>query len=116
MFQPRRVYQYQAGSATEVCILVDRLWPRGISKDRLRDVQWWKDIAPSDELRCWFGHDPERWTEFKCRYFSELDQHAARIDELRALGSRHPVILLYAAKDETHNHAAALCSYLASQS
>ncbi|MCC6202955.1 MAG: DUF488 family protein [Gammaproteobacteria bacterium] len=114
MFELRRVYEHHAVQPGETCILVDRLWPRGIAKDRLSGVAWWREVAPSSALRRWFGHAPERWPEFVARYHAELDQQHTKIAELRALGRRRTVVLLYAAKDATHNHAAALRAYLLS--
>lgn len=94
-------------------ILVDRLWPRGLSKERAR-VDWWlKEIAPSDELRHWFGHDPARWQEFRTRYRSELKGQRALLDELKSLARKEPVTLLYAAKDQEHNNAVVLRELLA---
>lgn len=94
-------------------ILVDRLWPRGLSKERAR-VDWWlKEIAPSDELRRWFGHDPARWQEFRARYRSELKGQRALLDELKSLARKEPVTLLYAAKDQEHNNAVVLRELLA---
>lgn len=95
-------------------ILVDRLWPRGIAKDKAAVDEWLKEIAPSNELRTWFGHQPERWTEFQRRYRAELrtPEHRARLDRLRAMASKHTVTLLYAAKDEEHNNARALAAIL----
>ncbi len=93
-------------------VLVDRIWPRGLTKDRLRLADWAKDLAPSDELRKWFGHDPAKWDEFRQRYARELD---ARPDEVKALRARltdGPVTLVYGAADEEHNNAVALKAYL----
>ncbi|MGE4339242.1 MAG: DUF488 domain-containing protein [Pigmentiphaga sp.] len=89
-------------------ILVDRLWPRGLSKDKAALDDWLKDIAPSTELRRWFGHDPERWTEFQRRYRAELKQRGDALDELRSLAREHTVTLVYAAHDEDHNDAVVL--------
>ena len=86
-------------------ILVDRLWPRGLTKEKARVDIWMKDVAPSTELRKWFGHDPERWAEFTKRYLVELRAQAALVDEIRRQARHGPVTLLYAAKDETHNEA-----------
>jgi uncharacterized protein YeaO (DUF488 family) len=86
-------------------ILVDRLWPRGVKKEAAAFDLWPKDLAPSTELRKWFGHDPERWTEFKRRYIAELRHHAELLDELRTLARRGSVTLVYAARDEQHNEA-----------
>lgn len=87
-------------------VLVDRLWPRGASKQKLRIDAWEKEVAPSTELRTWFGHDPERWTEFKKRYKAEL---RSKKEELRALKkSARRLTLVYGAKDTEHNHALVL--------
>jgi uncharacterized protein YeaO (DUF488 family) len=91
-----------------VRVLVDRLWPRGLRKADAAVDRWMKDIAPSTELRQWFGHDPERWAEFRRRYARELHQHAAAIDELRELARHHTVTLVFSARDEEHNDAVAL--------
>ncbi len=89
-------------------ILVDRLWPRGISKNEARIDVWMKDIAPSNELRTWFNHDPDKWPEFVRRYRSELKASAAVIRELRVEAGKSTITLLYAAKDERHNNAVVL--------
>jgi len=93
-------------------ILVDRLWPRGMSRDRLRLVDWMRDIAPSEELRHWFGHDATRWEAFCERYRQELDRMPEVVASLRARVAEGPVTLVYAAKDEAHNNAVALKTYL----
>jgi len=93
-------------------VLVDRLWPRGLSKEKARVDYWLKELAPSDELRRWFGHDPERWAEFRERYQGELAANAAGLDELRQLAAREPVTLLYAARDDQHNNAVVLLELL----
>lgn len=94
-------------------ILVDRLWPIGVAKERARIDLWFKDIAPSSELRKWSGHDPEKWGEFKERYFSELDAHPELIDLLwNKIEEEGKVTLVYSAKDEDHNNAVALKDYL----
>jgi uncharacterized protein YeaO (DUF488 family) len=96
-------------------ILVDRLWPRGISKERLNLDAWLKDVAPSQELRKWFGHDPEKWAEFRRRYFAELAEREAAVNELiRRIGDG-PATLVFAASDQQHNNAVALRDYLASK-
>jgi uncharacterized protein YeaO (DUF488 family) len=89
-------------------ILVDRLWPRGISKQKAALDQWMKEIAPSTELRKWLHHDPKRWTEFRRRYTEELRQHPDLVAELRSLAHEGTVTLVYAAHDETRNHAIVL--------
>ena len=93
-------------------ILVDRLWPRGLSKERAEVDLWLKDVAPSTELRTWFGHDPERMAEFTARYTAELDANPAAA-ELRGLATDHDrITLVYSAHDERHNQAVVLASYL----
>jgi uncharacterized protein YeaO (DUF488 family) len=86
-------------------ILVDRLWPRGVKKDVAAIDQWTKDIAPSSALRQWFGHDPDRWSEFKRRFIVELREHSAELNALRVLARHGPVTLVYSARDEEHNQA-----------
>lgn len=89
-------------------ILVDRLWPRGISKDKAKIDLWLKLVAPSNDLRKWFGHDPERFPEFSKRYQAELEESGA-LDELRSAIKDHPnATLLFAAHDEEHNNAVVL--------
>jgi uncharacterized protein YeaO (DUF488 family) len=91
-----------------VRVLVDRLWPRGLRKADAAIDRWMKDIAPSTELRRWFGHDPERWPAFHRRYSQELLQQAVAIDELRELARGGRVTLVFAAHDEAHNDAVVL--------
>ncbi|HWM80471.1 MAG TPA: DUF488 domain-containing protein [Pseudolabrys sp.] len=100
----KRAYDPPA-SADGTRVLVDRLWPRGVKKDAAAIDQWVKDIAPSTELRKWFGHDPERWTEFKRRYTAELRRHTGELDELRTLARHGKLTLVYGARDEEHNQA-----------
>ncbi len=95
-------------------VLVDRLWPRGVSKDSARIDLWLKEIAPSAVLRKWFGHDPLKWTEFRKRYFRELDNNPGAVDQLRDHARRGLVTLVYGAKDREHNDAVALKEYLES--
>lgn len=97
-------------------VLVDRLWPRGLSKARAGVNLWLRDLAPSTELRRWFGHDPERWAEFKRRYWAELraEPAAGAVENLRALVAKGRVTLVYAARDEQHNNAQALLEFLES--
>jgi len=92
-------------------VLVDRLWPRGLSKRDLKDALWIRDVAPSTGLRKWFGHRPERWTEFRRRYFAELHANQA-VEALRDVIATGPVTLIYGAKDERHNQAVALAEFL----
>lgn len=97
-----------------VRVLVDRLWPRGIRKDALNLDDWNKDVAPSAELRGWFGHDPDKFAEFASRYRDELDTAAGRaaLDRLRALPQGKPLTLLTATKDVEHSQAAVLADLL----
>lgn len=89
-------------------VLVDRLWPRGVKKADAGISQWMKEIAPSNELRKWFGHDPERWEEFRRRYKAELAQKRELVGQLRQLAGRGPLTLVYSAHDEAHNQAVVL--------
>ncbi|HEX4157654.1 MAG TPA: DUF488 domain-containing protein [Rhizomicrobium sp.] len=93
-------------------VLVDRLWPRGLKKECAALTLWLKEIAPSEELRKWFGHDPERWTEFVHRYRAELAHNAPALARMRELAKEGRVTLLYAAHDGEHNNAVALAAYL----
>ena len=93
-------------------LLVDGLWPRGVTKADLQIEAWLKAIAPSTALRKWFGHDPARWDGFRSRYFAELAANAEALAQLRGYLSRGPVTLLYAARDEEHNNAVALRDFL----
>lgn len=93
-------------------ILVDRIWPRGVSKADARLDQWVKDIAPSSELRKWFRHYAKRWKAFKQKYFHELDQKGEAINEVAQKAARTRVTLLYGAKDTTYNNAQALKEYI----
>ena len=94
-------------------ILVDRLWPRGVSKEKAKIDEWAKEIAPSTELRKWFGHDPAKWIEFQRRYETELSDKRQALSRLKEEGSKGTVTLVYGAKDEVHNQAAALSKILA---
>lgn len=93
-------------------ILVDRLWPRGLSRKAAAIDHWARDIAPSSALRQWFAHDPAKWPEFKRRYFAELRAAAPAVRELLARARHHTVTLVYAARDERHNDAVALREHL----
>ncbi len=105
--QLKRVYE-PAAPEDGMRVLVDRLWPRGLRKADAAIDRWMKDIAPSTELRQWFGHDLERWPEFRRRYTTELQQQAAAVDELRELARGGRVTLVFAAHDEAHNDAVVL--------
>ena len=89
-------------------VLVDRVWPRGVSKQHLHIAAWLRDIAPSTALRQWFGHDPDRWEEFRRRYRSELASKASLLDELAAYAERGRLTLVFGARDPVHNQAAVL--------
>ena len=93
-------------------ILVDRLWPRGLTKEKASISLWLKDIAPSTELRKWFGHDPARWQGFRKRYFEELAEKREQIDQLLAQAKRRGLTLVYSAKDTEHNQAVALKEFM----
>jgi len=107
MIKIKRVYESpEYGDGTR--ILVDGLWPRGVSKSAARIDRWLKEIAPSNELRKWFAHDIKRWERFKTRHNQELEQKRHLLDELRSLSKRGTVTLVYSAKDELHNQAVVL--------
>jgi uncharacterized protein YeaO (DUF488 family) len=106
----KRAYD-PAASGDGQRVLVDRVWPRGITKEKLH-AEWVKEIAPSTGLRKWFGHKPERWPEFEKRYRKELDGNPDAVAELRALMKRGPVTLIYGARDTEHNQAVVLAAYL----
>jgi uncharacterized protein YeaO (DUF488 family) len=100
------------GRGDGVRILVDRLWPRGIPKEKLKLDLWLKDIAPSDTLRRWFSHDPERWDEFKAHYFEELDANREAVESIIREAGKRPVTLLFSSKELEFNNAVALKEYL----
>ncbi|RWE03210.1 DUF488 domain-containing protein [Mesorhizobium sp.] len=89
-------------------VLIDRLWPRGVKKTEAAIDYWMKELAPSTELRKWFGHDPARWEEFRRRYAAEIREHRDELDRLRDLNRAGPVTLVYSAHDEAHNDAVVL--------
>jgi uncharacterized protein YeaO (DUF488 family) len=92
--------------------LVERLWPRGVRRADLQLDDWLKDVGPSSELRRWFGHEPEKWDEFRQRYFAELDAHPQAWKPLRDAAAAGGVTLLYSSRDAEHNNAVALREYL----
>lgn len=94
-------------------VLVDRLWPRGVSKEDAAIDRWMKEIAPSNDLRKWFDHDPEKWEEFRHRYTLELDKHEDGVAFLREKNREGTLTLIYAAKDTQYNNAVVLKEYLA---
>ncbi|WP_417602241.1 DUF488 domain-containing protein [Owenweeksia hongkongensis] len=94
-------------------VLVDKLWPRGVSKTDAKLDKWWKEIAPSTELRKWFDHDPEKWDDFSKSYTQELKNYTNEIEDfLKNIDQRKRVTLLYGAKDENHNHALVLKQFI----
>ncbi|MCE5197563.1 MAG: DUF488 domain-containing protein [Armatimonadota bacterium] len=111
MIKLKRVYEL-ANPEDGCRVLVERLWPRGISKDRAELDLWLKDVAPSTELRTWFSHDPAKWEEFRKRYWDELRQNEDSVAKLRELVRKGDVTFVYAAKDTEHNAAVALKDFL----
>lgn len=112
MIQLKRVYELYS-KEDGYRVLVDRLWPRGISKEKAHLDLWLKEIAPSTELRKWFGHDPEKWKEFEKRYKKELDDKTDFVKRLKDLEKKHrKVTFLYGARDTEHNEALVLVDFL----
>jgi uncharacterized protein YeaO (DUF488 family) len=111
MIQLKRVYEKPA-RGDGLRVLVERLWPRGLSKERAAVGLWLKEVAPSPELRKWFGHDPARWEEFQKRYARELRENAEAVEVLKEKARKGTVTLVYAARDEEHNGALVLKRFL----
>jgi uncharacterized protein YeaO (DUF488 family) len=112
MLKVKRIYE-PAEKADGFRVLVDRLWPRGVSKERAALDLWAKDIAPSTALRKWFGHDPKRWESFKDKYERELREHPLDLKKLRRLYRTHKSLtLLYGSKDTEHNEAVVIADLL----
>lgn len=111
MIETKRVYDEKTPTKG-YRILVDRLWPRGLKKEEVKADLWLKDVAPSSELRKWFGHDPKKWQKFQKSYFQELNQKKQAIDLIARKAQKGKVILLYGAKDSDHNQAVALKEYV----
>jgi uncharacterized protein YeaO (DUF488 family) len=111
MIQIKRVYDPPARN-DGVRFLVERLWPRGVKKEKLKLTGWIKDVAPSTELRQWFGHDPSRWEEFQKRYRTELDTHPEAWQPILAMAKQGNVTLLVSSHDAAHNNVVALKAYL----
>lgn len=107
MVQVKRVYE-KPSRTDGIRILVDRLWPRGVSKERAAVKLWLKDGAPSTELRTWFGHDPAKWKQFQVRYRKELGEKKDALDLLKQKAKAHTVTLVYGARDEERNEAVVL--------
>jgi uncharacterized protein YeaO (DUF488 family) len=117
LIRVERIYDNPKGNNNDdFRILVDRLWPRGLSKDKVRIDLWQKEIAPSNSLRKWFGHDEKKWNEFKRRYFKELDGKKELVNvilsKVKEESSTTTITLLYGTKEERFNNAAALKEYL----
>ena len=111
-FRIKRIYE-PASDDDGRRILVDRIWPRGVSKQTAALALWAKDCSPSHELRKWYGHDPDRWPEFRKRYFAELDAKAEAVGELETqLAGAEIVTLLFSSREPALNNAAALQEYL----
>ena len=113
MIKVKRVYE-PASEDDGVRILVDRIWPRGVTKDKASIYKWLKEVAPSDKLRKWFAHDPEKWGEFKRRYRGELEapEKTAILQKLKKMTKAGTVTLLFGAKEERYNNAVALKEFL----
>ena len=111
MIQVKRIYEPPA-ELDGKRVLVERLWPRGMSKEKARVDLWLKDIAPSVQLRQWFAHDPAKWAEFRARYQTELEQAPQAVAQLRQLLEQHTVTLVYATRDEQHNSTVVLKEFL----
>ncbi len=113
MFKLKRAYDSPAPN-DGFRVLVERLWPRGVSKTQAALDLWLKDVGPSTELRKWFGHDPAKWPEFRKRYYRELKTHPDLLQTLRDRSAAGPVTLVYGSRDQQHNAAVALKEYLES--
>ena len=111
MIKLKRIYEKPL-KEDGIRILVERLWPRGFTKERAAINLWLKDIAPSSELRKWFGHDPARWEEFRNRYWAELTEKKELIASLKQKSKQGTVTLIYSSSDEKHNSAVALKMFL----
>ena len=107
----KRIYDPSA-DADGYRVLIDHIWPRGVSRERARLDEWAKELAPSDELRKWFDHDPARFAELRSRYRDELAAQSERLGELRRRAASGPLTILYAARDEEHNNAVVVCELL----
>lgn len=111
MIKLKRAYEKPA-TADGCRVLVDRLWPRGLTKQKAHVALWLRDIAPSPRLRKWFSHDPDRWRAFQQRYWAELKDRRDLVSDLRKKARSGTVTLVYAARDEDHNNAVALKRFL----
>jgi len=116
MIKIKRIYATLAPAKEDgVRILVDRLWPRGLTKEKAKVDLWLKEIAPSDHLRKWYAHDPKKWNQFRERYFKELGDHKELVDLIIQKTKEGAVTLLYSSKEEKINNAIALKEYIAKQ-
>jgi uncharacterized protein YeaO (DUF488 family) len=111
MLKLKRVYE-KVSSRDGLRVLVERLWPRGLSKEKAAVDLWLKEVAPSPELRQWFSHDPAKWKEFQKRYWAELKQRKDPVNLLKQKSKQGTVTMVYAARDEEHNAAQALRSFI----
>jgi len=111
MIQVKRIYE-QPSKTDGYRVLVERLWPRGMTKEKANLYLWLKEIAPSPQLRQWYSHDTEKWDEFRKRYWAELHQASAAVSQLRKIHKLGNLTLVYAARDEEHNSAIVLKAYL----
>jgi len=109
--QIKRVYE-PAAKSDGYRVLIDRLWPRGLKKEAVPLDVWARDLAPSTELRKWFGHEPARWEGFRQRYASELDAQQETWHPIAERAAKHPVTILFGARDEEHNNAVVMKAYL----
>lgn len=113
MITLKRAYDYQGPDPGSFSILIDGLWPRGLSKNDFKPDEWLREIAPSSALRSWFGHDPAKWKGFKKKYLDELKEKTDLLQRIKKLEKEHGrVVLLYAARDTEHNNAVALLDVL----
>lgn len=111
MISFKRVYEKPAKS-DGMRILVDRLWPRGLSHEKAKVDLWLRDVGPSDALRKWFAHDPRKWMEFKRKYLKELEEKGLCVEIIRAAEKRGPVTLVYGTSDKEHSNAVVLREHL----
>jgi uncharacterized protein YeaO (DUF488 family) len=113
MIKVERIYNNPKGNADSFRILVDRLWPRGLSKDKVSIDLWQKDVAPSDSLRKWFAHDEKKWDQFKSKYFKELEKKNEAVNAIiKRVKEADSITLLYGSKEERFNNASAFKEYL----
>ena len=114
MIRLKRIYE-QSSNQDGIRVLVDKLWPRGLRKNEARIDIWFKEIAPDDELRKWFSHDPKKWEEFRKRYLKELKENEECVQKIIEKAKETDLTLLYAAKNERFNNAIVLKEYIESR-